>query len=224
MKGHSHMFGLKSQMISPAQALPGRAAAIPTDVTHAVLHTPLKGPYPAGMETVVFAMGCFWGVERLFWQVPGVYTTAAGYIGGYTPNPTYKEVCTGQTGHTEGVLVVYDPKAVTFQHLLKTFWENHDPTQGYRQGNDVGTQYRSAIIPSTRAQYDAAMLSHDAFATEMRALGKGAITTEVFQPSDTTQDKSPTPFYFAEDYHQGYLEKNPDGYCGLKGTGAVCAI
>jgi len=218
------MFGLKSHMVSKDQALPGRAEAITTDKTHAVLGTPLKGPYPEGLETAVFAMGCFWGVERLFWKVPGVYTTAAGYIAGYTPNPTYNEVCSGQTGHTEGVLVVYDPKLVTFQHLLKTFWENHDPTQGNRQGNDVGTQYRSAIIPSTAAQYDAVMLSRDAFATEMRALGKGDITTEVFSPSDTTTDDASTPFYFAEDYHQGYLEKNPGGYCGLKGTGAVCVI
>jgi peptide-methionine (S)-S-oxide reductase len=218
------MFGLKSKMIDQAHALKGRAEAIPTDTTHAVLGTPLKGPYPEGAESVVFAMGCFWGVERLFWRLPGVFTTAAGYIGGYTPNPTYKEVCTGETGHTEGVLVVYDPKVIGFQKLLKTFWENHDPTQGYRQGNDIGTQYRSAIIPSTQAQYDAAMLSRDAFATEMRALGKGTITTEIFPPSDTTKDGAPTPFYFAEGYHQGYLEKNPDGYCGLKGTGAVCPI
>ena len=218
------MFGLKTQMVDRAHALPGRAEPIPTDTTHVVLGTPLKGPYPAGMETVVFAMGCFWGVERKFWQQPGVYTTAAGYIGGYTRNPTYKEVCSGQTGHTEGVLVVYDPTKVSFNHLLKVFWENHDPTQGHRQGNDVGTQYRSAIIPSTQAQYDAAMLSRDAFATEMKVLGKGDITTEVFEPSDTTKDDAPTPFYFAEDYHQGYLDKNPEGYCGLKGTGAVCAI
>ena len=219
------MFGLKSQMVDAAQALKGRAEPIPTDDTHIVLHTPLKGPYPAGMETVVFAMGCFWGVERKFWQEAGVYVTAAGYIGGYTANPTYKEVCTGQTGHTEGVLVVYDPKKVTFQHLLKVFWENHDPTQGYRQGNDVGTQYRSAIFPSTTAQYDLAMISRDAFAVEMRALGKGDITTEVFLPSDATNpDTARHPIYFAEGYHQGYLEKNPDGYCGLKGTGAVCAI
>ncbi len=218
------MFELKTRMVDRAHALPGRGEPIPTDATHAVLGTPLKGPYPAGLETVVFAMGCFWGVERKFWQQPGVYVTAAGYIGGYTPNPTYKEVCSGQTGHTEGVLVVYDPSKVSFNHLLKVFWENHDPTQGNRQGNDVGTQYRSAIIPSTRAQYDAAMLSRDAFATEMKALGKGGITTEVFEPSDTTQPAAATPFYFAEDYHQGYLDKNPDGYCGLKGTGAVCAI
>ncbi|WP_443748168.1 peptide-methionine (S)-S-oxide reductase MsrA [Asticcacaulis solisilvae] len=218
------MFGLKTQMIDEARALKGRGEAIPTETTHAVLGTPLKGPYPEGSESVVFAMGCFWGVERLFWKLPGVFTTAAGYIGGYTENPTYKEVCTGQTGHTEGVLVVYDPKVVGFQHLLKVFWENHDPTQGFRQGNDIGTQYRSAIIPSTGTQYDAAMLSRDAFATEMKALGKGAITTEVFLPSDTTRPDALTPFYFAEGYHQGYLEKNPDGYCGLKGTGAVCPI
>jgi len=216
------MFGhttLKTQMIAPADALKGRDAPIPTESQHFVLGTPLKGPYPAGLETVVFAMGCFWGVERLFWEIPGVYVTAAGYIGGYTPNPTYKEVCSGGTGHTEGVLVVYDPKIVSFQTLLKTFWENHDPTQGYRQGNDVGTQYRSAIFPSTSAQYAAAMTSRDAFATEMKALGKGAITTEVFAETDAN-----APFYFAEDYHQGYLAKNPDGYCGLKGTGAVCPI
>jgi len=218
------MFGLKTQMISQSQALPGRPDPIPTDDIHAVLNTPLKGPYPEGSESVVFAMGCFWGVERLFWKQPGVFTTAAGYIGGYTPNPTYKEVCSGQTGHTEGVLVVYDPKVISFQQLLKIFWENHDPTQGFRQGNDVGTQYRSAIIPSTSEQYTLAMTSRDAFATQMKLLGKDAITTEVFQPSDTTEADAPTPFYFAEDYHQGYLDKNPGGYCGLKGTGATCII
>lgn len=218
------MFGLKTQMISQSQALPGRPDPIPTDEIHAVLNTPLKGPYPEGSETVVFAMGCFWGVERLFWKQPGVFTTAAGYIGGYTPNPTYKEVCSGQTGHTEGVLVVYDPKVISFQQLLKIFWENHDPTQGNRQGNDVGTQYRSAIIPSTSEQYTLAMTSRDAFATQMKLLGKDTITTEVFQPSDTTEADAPTPFYFAEGYHQGYLDKNPGGYCGLKGTGATCII
>ncbi|MBP2161792.1 MULTISPECIES: peptide-methionine (S)-S-oxide reductase MsrA [Asticcacaulis] len=218
------MFGLKTQMISQSQALPGRPDPIPTEETHVVLGTPLKGPYPEGSESVVFAMGCFWGVERLFWKQPGVFTTAAGYIGGFTPNPTYKEVCSGQTGHTEGVLVVYDPKVISFQQLLKIFWENHDPTQGHRQGNDVGTQYRSAIIPSTSEQYTLAMTSRDAFATQMKALGKDAITTEVYQPSDTTEADAPTPFYFAEDYHQGYLDKNPGGYCGLKGTGATCVI
>ena len=218
------MFGLKSHMISQSQALPGRPDPIPTDDIHAVLNTPLKGPYPEGSESVVFAMGCFWGVERLFWKQPGVFTTAVGYIGGYTPNPTYKEVCSGQTGHTEGVLVVYDPKVISFQQLLKIFWENHDPTQGFRQGNDVGTQYRSAIIPATSEQYTLAMTSRDAFATQMKTLGKGAITTEVFQPSDTTEADAAAPFYFAEDYHQGYLDKNPGGYCGLKGTGATCII
>jgi peptide-methionine (S)-S-oxide reductase len=218
------MFGLKTQMISQSQALPGRPDPIPTEETHVVLGTSLKGPYPEGSESVVFAMGCFWGVERLFWKQPGIFTTAAGYIGGYTPNPTYKEVCSGQTGHTEGVLVVYDPKVISFQQLLKIFWENHDPTQGHRQGNDVGTQYRSAIIPSTSEQYTLAMTSRDAFATQMKALGKDAITTEVFQPSDITDADAPTPFYFAEDYHQGYLDKNPGGYCALKGTGAICVI
>lgn len=211
------MFGLKTRLIAQADALPGRPEAIPTDETHAVLHTPLKGPYPAGFETAVFAMGCFWGVERKFWQQPGVHVTAAGYIGGYTPNPTYKEVCTGQTGHTEGVLVVYDPNRISFGDLLKLFWENHDPTQGYRQGNDVGTQYRSAIFPSTDAQYEAALKSAETFQAALNARGMGQITTEIFAPGAH-------PFYFAEGYHQGYLEKNPDGYCGLKGTGAVCAI
>ena len=211
------MFGLKTRMIAQADALPGRAEAIPTDETHAVLHTPLKGPYPAGLETAVFAMGCFWGVERKFWQLPGVYVTAAGYIGGYTPNPTYKEVCTGQTGHTEGVLVVYDPEKIGFAQLLKVFWESHDPTQGHRQGNDVGTQYRSAIFPSTAAQYEAALKSAETFQQALGARGMGRITTEILAPGAA-------PFYFAEGYHQGYLEKNPDGYCGLKGTGAVCAI
>lgn len=222
------MFGqtsLKTQMIAPAQALPGRAEPIPTERTHVVLGHPLKGPYPDNLETVVFAMGCFWGVERLFWQVPGVWVTAAGYIGGYTPNPTYKEVCSGATGHTEGVLVVYDPAVVSFDKLLKIFWENHDPTQGYRQGNDIGTQYRSAIFPSSQAQHDAAVASRDAFAAEMSKIGKGAITTEIADVSDFRQlEQAAVPFYFAEDYHQGYLDKNPEGYCGLKGTGAVCPI
>ena len=221
------MFGLKSQMISANQALAGRSEAIPTEDTHFVLHTPLKGPYPAGMETVVFAMGCFWGVERQLWQQEGVFVTAAGYIGGYTPNPTYKEVCTGQTGHTEGVLVVYDPNKITFQQLLKVFWESHDPTQGYRQGNDIGTQYRSAIFTTSEAQYDAAVTSKAAYQKSLNALGKGLITTEIDPPSSSGavgQINTQAPFYFAEGYHQGYLAKNPEGYCGLKGTGAVCSI
>lgn len=212
------MFGLKTQMISKDQALTGRPDPIPTDDIHAVLGTPIKGPFPDGLETVVFAMGCFWGVERLFWKQDGVYSTAAGYIGGYTPNPTYKEVCSGQTGHTEGVQIVYDPAKISFAQLLKLFWEEHNPTQGHRQGNDVGTQYRSAIFARTDAQYQAALASKNAFETGLKARGLGEITTEIFGPD---QD---APFYYAEDYHQGYLEKNPGGYCGLKGTGVVCVI
>jgi peptide-methionine (S)-S-oxide reductase len=214
------MFGLKTQMVSPANALKGRPDPIPTEDSHFVLHKPLKGPYPAGLETVVFALGCFWGAERLFWKLPGVYVTAAGYIGGYTPNPTYKEVCSGQTGHTEGVLVVYDPKQVGFTELLKAFWENHDPTQGNRQGNDIGTQYRSAIFTSTPEQYEAAVSSKAAFQASLKAMGRGDITTEVVAPENNDH----APFYFAEGYHQGYLAKDPGGYCGLKGTGAVCPI
>jgi peptide-methionine (S)-S-oxide reductase len=214
------MFGLKTQMISPANALKGRPDPIPTEDSHFVLHKPLKGPYPAGLETVVFALGCFWGAERLFWKLPGVYVTAAGYVGGYTPNPTYKEVCSGQTGHTEGVLVVYDPKQISFAELLKTFWEAHDPTQGNRQGNDVGTQYRSAIYTSTPEQYDAATNSKTAYQASLKAMGKGDITTEILPPENNDH----APFYFAEGYHQGYLAKDPGGYCGLKGTGAVCPI
>ncbi|GGZ35537.1 peptide-methionine (S)-S-oxide reductase MsrA [Asticcacaulis endophyticus] len=212
------MFGLKTQMISKDQALTGRPDPLPTDDIHAVLGTPIKGPFPEGLETVVVAMGCFWGVERLFWKQDGVYSTAAGYIGGYTPNPTYKEVCSGQTGHTEGVQIVYDPAKISFNQLLKLFWEEHNPTQGHRQGNDVGTQYRSAIFARTDAQYQAALASKAAFEAGLKARGLGEITTEIFGPDEDT------PFYYAEDYHQGYLEKNPGGYCGLKGTGVVCAI
>jgi peptide-methionine (S)-S-oxide reductase len=212
------MFGLKTQMITPDKALGGRLETIETDTIHSVLGTPLKGPYPEGYESVVLAMGCFWGVERLFWSLSGVYVTAAGYLGGYTPNPTYKEVCSGQTGHTEGVLVVYDPKKISFESLLKTFWENHDPTQGYAQGNDIGTQYRSGIYVTSSDHYEVALMSRETFAAALKVKGMGEITTEITPP----QAKS--PFYFAEGYHQGYLEKNPDGYCGLKGTGVVCAI
>ncbi len=213
------MFGLKARLIDPTEALPGRSEAIPTEHTHAVLNTPLKGPYPAESESAVFAMGCFWGVERLFWRQPGVFVTAAGYIGGYTPNPTYKEVCSGRTGHTEGVLVVYDPSLISFDALLKLFWETHDPTQGYRQGNDVGTQYRSGIYTTTAAQYEAALRSKDAFELQLNARDLGPITTEITPPEAPN-----TEFYYAEDYHQGYLEKNPGGYCALKGTGVTCAI
>jgi peptide-methionine (S)-S-oxide reductase len=220
------MFGLKSRMITADEALKGRTDAIPTETTHFVLKTPLKGPYPAGSEQVVFAMGCFWGVERLFWQVDGVYVTAAGYIGGYTPNPTYKEVCSGQTGHTEGVLVVYDPKVVSFEALMKLFWERHDPTQGYRQGNDVGTQYRSAVYYDTDVQKAVIESSKAAYQAALNAKGLGQITSEILPllGDNATAAESGQAFYFAEDYHQGYLAKNPDGYCGLKGTGAVCAI
>lgn len=196
-------------------ALPGRAAAIPTAETHFINGHALKGPYPDGMETAVFAMGCYWGVERIFWQVPGVYVTAAGYAAGITPNPTYQEVCGGQTGHTEVVLVVFDPKAVTYETLLKTFWENHDPTQGMRQGNDIGTQYRSGVYVTNDAQAAAAAASKEAYGQALAAKGLGAVTTEIAAAG---------PFYFAEDYHQQYLAKNPGGYCGIGGTGVTCPI
>lgn len=196
-------------------ALPGREAAIPTAETHFINGHALKGPYPDGMETAVFAMGCFWGVERIFWKVPGVYVTAAGYSAGVTPNPTYQEVCSGGTGHTEVVLVVFDPKAVSYETLLKTFWENHDPTQGMRQGNDIGTQYRSGIYVTNDAQAAAAAASKETYGQALAAKGLGSITTEIAAAG---------PFYFAEDYHQQYLAKNPGGYCGIGGTGVTCPI
>jgi peptide-methionine (S)-S-oxide reductase len=196
-------------------ALPGRAQAIPTATTHFINGHPLKGPYPDGLETAVFAMGCFWGVERVFWQVPGVYVTAAGYAAGITPNPSYEEVCSGRTGHTEVVLVVFDPKVVTYEALLKTFWENHDPTQGMRQGGDIGTQYRSGVYVTNDAQAAAAVESKEAYQQALSAKGLGDITTEIAAAG---------PFYFAEDYHQQYLAKNPNGYCGIGGTGVVCPI
>ena len=203
------------ELPSAATALPGRAAPIPTADVHFVNGHALKGPYPEGLETAIFAMGCFWGVERVFWKVPGVYVTAAGYAAGITPNPTYEEVCTGRTGHTEVVLVVFDPKIVTYEALLKTFWENHDPTQGMRQGNDIGTQYRSGIYVTNDAQAAAAAASKDAYQQALSARGLGTITTEI---------EAAGPFYFAEDYHQQYLAKNPNGYCGIGGTGVVCPI
>ncbi|HEY3948524.1 peptide-methionine (S)-S-oxide reductase MsrA [Phenylobacterium sp.] len=210
------MFGRKTlEMPTDAEALPGRAHPIPTATTHFVNGHPLKGPYPEGLETAVFAMGCFWGVERVFWQVPGVWTTAVGYVNGITPNPTYEEVCSGRTGHTEAVLVVYDPKVVSYKDLLKVFWENHDPTQGMRQGNDVGTQYRSGIYPQNDAQAAEAETSKLAYQDALGAKGYGRITTEI-APAGA--------FYFAEDYHQQYLAKNPAGYCGIGGTGVVCPI
>ncbi len=205
----------KSTLIPADQALPGRIQAIPTAATHFVNGAALKAAPPAGAEEIVFAMGCFWGVERIFWQIPGVLNTAAGYAGGVTPNPTYEEVCSGRTGHTEVVRIVFDPKQVSVEALLKAFWEGHDPTQGMRQGNDVGTQYRSAIYWTSDAQRDAVLASRDRFQTALSQSGRGAITTELREAG---------PFYFAEDYHQQYLAKNPGGYCGLGGTGVICPI
>ena len=210
------MFGRKLLELPTAEtALPGRQHAIPTADVHFVNGRPLKGPYPEGLETAVFAMGCFWGVERVFWQVPGVWTTAVGYVNGITPNPTYEEVCTGRTGATEAVLVVYDPKVVSYRNLLKVFWEGHDPTQGMRQGNDIGTQYRSGIYVENDAQRADAEASRETYQQALAGQGYGRITTEV-EPAG--------PFYFAEDYHQQYLAKNPAGYCGVGGTGVTCPI
>ena len=199
-----------------AEALPGRAQSIPTASIHFVNGHPLKPPYPNGLEQAVFGLGCFWGAERKFWELgEGVYTTAVGYAGGHTPNPTYEEVCSGRTGHTEAVLVVFDPTKVTYERLLKAFWDNHNPTQGMRQGNDVGTQYRSAIYTFNDAQRQAAEASRSVYQKALAAKGLAAITTEIAPAG---------PFYFAEDYHQQYLAKNPAGYCGLGGTGVSCPI
>lgn len=205
-------FQKKVEMPSPEEALPGRAEEMPVPGRHFVNGHPLKGPFPAGLETALFGLGCFWGAERKFWQTPGVYTTAVGYAGGYTPNPTYQEVCSGLTGHNEVVLVIYDPQVVSYEELLKVFWEAHDPTQGMRQGNDVGTQYRSGIYCYGKAQEAAAEASLAAYREAMSSAGYGDITTEILPAP---------PFYYAEEYHQQYLAKNPDGYCGLGGTG-VC--
>jgi peptide-methionine (S)-S-oxide reductase len=197
-------------MPDPADMLPGRSEALPTAERHLVNGQPLHGPYPAGSEVADFALGCFWGAEKMFWELPGVIVTAVGYQGGGTPNPTYKEACSGRTGHAEAVRVVYDPTVISYEQLLKAFWEDHDPTQGYRQGNDVGTQYRSAIFTHTDAQLAAAMKSRDMYQAELAKAGYGEITTEI----------RPAPeFYFAEDYHQQYLAKNPNGYCPLHATG-----
>jgi peptide-methionine (S)-S-oxide reductase len=212
------MFFLRKKTALPQadEALPGRSAAIPTAERHFLNKHALKGPYPEGLETAVFGMGCFWGVERKFWQLgEGVWVTAAGYAGGLTPNPTYEEVCSGLTGHNEVVLVVYDPATLPYDRLLKTFWEGHDPTQGMRQGNDAGTQYRSGIYVANAAQREAAERSRAAYQQALKARGYGPITTEIVD--------APT-FYFAEDYHQQYLAKNPAGYCGLGGTGVSCQI
>jgi peptide-methionine (S)-S-oxide reductase len=207
-------FWKKTEMVSAEQALPGRSTPLPVPERHTVLGTPLEPPFPDGHEQAVFGMGCFWGAERVFWQQPGVLTTAVGYAGGLTPNPTYEEVCSGQTGHAEVVLVVYDLEAVAYDTLLKLFWEHHDPTQGMRQGNDVGTQYRSAVYVTSETQREAAETSRDRYRQALRTAGHDRdITTEI-RPLDT--------FYYAEDYHQQYLDKNPAGYCGLGGTGVAC--
>jgi peptide-methionine (S)-S-oxide reductase len=203
----------KMKIPAAAEALPGRTTKIAVPAKHAVLGTPLEGPFPAGTETATFALGCFWGAEKKFWQLPGVVSTQVGYAGGSTPNPSYREVCSGGTGHTEVVRVVFDPARVTYDALLRTFWESHDPTQGMRQGNDVGTQYRSAIYVEDAAQRQAAEASRDAYQKKLAAAGYGPISTEI---------REGVPFYYAEDYHQQYLAKNPDGYCGLGGTGVRC--
>jgi peptide-methionine (S)-S-oxide reductase len=199
----------------PEDCLPGRAEAMPLPGAHFVNGHPLAGRYPSGLEKAVFGLGCFWGAERVFWQIPGVYVTAVGYAGGSTPNPTYEEVCSGRTGHTEAVLVVYDPKVTSYEALLKSFWENHDPTQGMRQGNDVGTQYRSAIYTFSPQQRSAAEATRAAYQARLDHAGLGKITTEIADAP---------PFYFAEAYHQQYLSKNPSGYCGLGGTGVTCPV
>jgi peptide-methionine (S)-S-oxide reductase len=211
----SDMLNKKLNLPKAEEALPGRTKPIRTAAKHYVLKHPLKGPYPDGMETALFALGCFWGAERLFWQVEGVWVTASGYSGGFTPNPTYQETCTGLTGHAETVLVVFDPKVVSYATLLKIFWEAHDPTQGMRQGNDVGTTYRSAIYTFDEAQYQQAVASRDAYQASLKGAGRDRITTGIEPAGD---------FYFAEEEHQQYLAKNPNGYCGLKGTGIACAI
>ncbi|MGZ6997593.1 MAG: peptide-methionine (S)-S-oxide reductase MsrA [Acidimicrobiia bacterium] len=205
----------KTTMVDPERALPGRDTEMPVPAAHFVNGHELQGPYPEGLETAMFALGCFWGAERVFWKLDGVYTTAVGYAAGVTPNPTYEEVCSGRTGHTEAVLVVFDPAVISYEELLRVFWESHDPTQGMRQGNDVGTQYRSGIYVFSEAQRAAAEASRAMFQGRLDAAGFGEITTEIL----------PAPaFYFAEDYHQQYLAKNPGGYCGLGGTGVSCPV
>jgi peptide-methionine (S)-S-oxide reductase len=211
------MLGLrnKTTLIDASDALPGRDQEMPVAERHAVLGTPIKPPFPEGFEQMIVGMGCFWGAERIFWQAPGVYTTAVGYAGGFTPNPTYEEVCSGRTGHAEVVLVVFDPARTSDADMLRLFWEGHDPSQGMRQGNDIGTQYRSAIYWTTAQQHEAAEASRAAYAARLRAAGYPEITTEIKQAG---------PFYYAEDYHQQYLDKNPWGYCGIGGTGVSCPV
>ncbi|MEM9923103.1 MAG: peptide-methionine (S)-S-oxide reductase MsrA [Cyanobacteria bacterium P01_D01_bin.50] len=208
-------FGKKLTIPTPQEALPGRAQSMPVPEKHYLNGNPLKPPYPEGIEKAIFGMGCFWGAERKFWQLDGVYTTAVGYAAGSTPNPTYKEVCSGMTGHNEVVLVVYDPKKVSYEQLLKTFWENHDPTQGMRQGNDTGTQYRSGIYTYSEEQKKLAEASRDSYQEALKKAGYGNITTEILDAPE---------FYYAEDYHQQYLAKNPNGYCGLGGTNVACPM
>ncbi len=203
------------RMVAPEDALPGRPDPIPTSARHAVLETPIRPPFPEGLQTAVFGLGCFWGAERIFWQAPGVYTTAVGYAGGFTPNPTYEEVCSGRTGHTEAVLVVFDPAQTSYEELLRLFWEGHDPTQGMQQGNDVGTQYRSAIYTTDATQAEAVERSRATFGERLRDAGYGDVTTEVAPAGE---------FFYAEAYHQQYLAKNPGGYCGLGGTGVSCPV
>jgi peptide-methionine (S)-S-oxide reductase len=210
------LFRQKTEMVTPEAALPGRAdQTMPVPERHFVLDAPLAGPWPEGTQTAVFGLGCFWGAERKFWQTPGVFTTAVGYAGGYTPNPTYEETCSGRTGHTEAVLVVFDPAAVSYETLLKVFWENHNPTQGMRQGNDMGSQYRSAIYTTDPSQVASVDDSRAMYQERLRAAGYGDITTEI-APLDH--------FFYAEPYHQQYLAKNPNGYCGIGGTGVSCPI
>ena len=211
--------GLKSTMVAREDALPGRSSyAYEVPTTHTVLGTPLAGPWPEGTRVLYLASGCFWGAEKAAWQLPGVVTTAVGYMGGFTPHPTYDEVCTARTGHAETVLVAYDPTVLSDTDLLRHFWEEHDPTQGYRQGNDVGTQYRSAVYPTTDAQLAAAHATREAYAPRLAAAGLGAITTEIRPVSDAGE------FYYAEGYHQQYLEKNPHGYCPINSTGVACPL
>ena len=210
-----NLFRTKSEMVSPEDALPGRDAPIPLTGDHPVLGRPLSDDVPPGMEEAMFGMGCFWGVERMFWQLPGVHMTLVGYAGGHTPNPTYEEVCSGRTGHNEVVRVIYDPSVTTYEDLLRTFWEGHDPTQGMRQGNDSGTQYRSGIYAYTPEQAEAARRTRDAMQPRLREAGYGAITTEIVDAP---------AFYPAEGYHQQYLSKNPRGYCGIGGTGVTCPV
>ena len=205
----------KLRLPTPDEALPGRPDELPVTNQHAVLGTPIKPPFPEGLETLVVGMGCFWGAERIFWETEGVYTTAVGYAGGATPNPTYEEVCSGRTGHTEAVLVVFDPERISREEVLRRFWEGHDPTQGMRQGNDMGTQYRSAVYTNSPEQRAAAEATRDQYAARLKQAGFGEITTEIAEAG---------PFYYAEDYHQQYLHKVPNGYCGIGGTGVSCPI